>query len=107
MRIEELYNLVERYWGYKVKMKNMDLEKREVVCVLYDSFVIECGFDDYHGSFGAGIIEGVGVIIDFLGNHCSLNSDEDAIKKSLQVIDDYCRLRLPDKFLDEYDKVYS
>ena len=47
-----------------------------------------------------------GVITEFLGKRCSLNSDVQSIKKSLQIIDDYCRLRLPDKFLDAYYKAY-
>lgn len=42
----------------------------------------------------------------FLGNHCSLNSDRKSIEDSLKIIDDYCRLRLPDKFLDAYYKAY-
>lgn len=41
-----------------------------------------------------------------LGRRCSLNSDEESIKKSLQIIDEYCRLRLPDKFLDAYYEAY-
>ena len=32
--------------------------------------------------------------------------DEKSIKESLQIIDDYCRLRLPDKFLDAYYHAY-
>ena len=38
---------------------------------------------------------------------CSLNSDEESIKQSLHIVDDYCRLRLPDKFLEAYDKAYK
>ena len=47
-----------------------------------------------------------GIIIEFLGKICSLNSDAESIKESLQIIDNYCRLRLPDKFLDAYYKAY-
>lgn len=59
-------------------------------------------------NFGIGIVlgNGKGILADFLGERCSLNSDEQSIKKSLQIIDDYCRLRLPDKFLDAYYKAY-
>jgi len=46
------------------------------------------------------------VITEFLGKSCSLNSDEESIKQSLQMIDDYCRLRLPDKFLEAYYQAY-
>lgn len=68
----------------------------------------KCSLDDQYGRFGAGLILGDegGVLTDFLGKTCSLNGDEKSIKESLQIIDDYCRLRLPDKFLDAYYKAY-
>lgn len=42
----------------------------------------------------------------FLGREISLNNDEKSIRESLKIIDDYCRLRLPDKFLLEYHRAY-
>lgn len=86
----------------------MNSEKREVGGILYDSFFLTCNTNDQYGRFGAGIYLGEQkyTITEFLGKTCSLNSDEKSIKESLQIIDDYCRLRLPDKFLDAYYRAY-
>lgn len=107
MNVKELYILVEDYYGYKAKMRSYNSATNEVACILYDSFWLRCGFDDQYGTFGAGLEIGKeGIIREFVGKECSLNSDVESIKKSLQIIDDYCRLRLPDKFLDAYYKAY-
>ena len=108
MIVKDLYLLVENVYGYKVKMQYINSEKNEVGGVLYDSFFIKCDTNDEYGRFGAGICFGEQkyTITEFLGKRCSLNSDKESIKESLQIIDDYCRLRLPDKFLDAYYKAY-
>lgn len=108
MDIDKLYDLVEDFFGYKCNMIGIDSEKKEVYCILYDSFFLECNINDQYGRFGAGVCYGEQkhTITNFLGKRCSLNSDEKSIKESLQIIDDYCRLRLPDKFLDAYYKAY-
>ena len=108
MEAKELYNLVKEFFGYKAHMRYLNTKTKEVACVLYDSFLLKCNLDDRYGRFGAGIYIGEGpvVLTDFLGKGCSLNSDEESIKESLQIIDEYCRLRLPDKFLDAYNKAY-
>lgn len=88
-------------------MKGIDSAKKVVTCILYDSFWLICSLDDQYGRFGAGLEIGEkGVITDFLGKRCSLNSDEKSIRESLKIIDDYCRLRLPDKYLDAYYHAY-
>lgn len=108
MDTKELYLLVKDFFGYKIKMQYISSEKKEVGGILYDSFFLTCNTNDQYGRFGAGICFGEQkyTITKFLGKTCSLNSDEESIKKSLQIIDDYCRFRLPDKFLDEYYKAY-
>lgn len=96
------------FFGYKAKMRYLNSETNKAACILYDSFWLVCSLDDQYGRFGAGIVlgNGEGILTNFLGRRCSLNSDEQSIKNSLQIIDDYCRLRLPDKFLDAYYKAY-
>lgn len=109
MNIDNLYDLVKDFFGYKANMRYKDPKKRQVACILYDSFWFVCSLDDQYNRFGAGIGLGTieGILTDFLGKRCSLNSDEKSIRKSLQIIDDYCRLRLPDKFLKAYDSAYA
>ena len=108
MTVIELYRLVESYYGYKIHMRCYNSEKNEVTGILYDAFVLKCELDERYGCFGAGIVVGNRVnICEFLGKECSLNSDEKSIKESLDKIDEYCRLRLPDKYLDAYYKAYA
>ena len=107
MDLMSLYNMVNEHYGYKIQMRALNTKGKEVIGILYESFVLKCNLDDRYGRFGAGIeiADGHG-ITHFLGNRCSLNSDEKSIKESLDIIDNYCRLRLPDKFLEAYDKAY-
>ena len=107
MSTEQLYRLVEDFFGYKCHMRGLDSEKKKVFCVLYDSFWLECDLDDRYGMFGIGIKIGKEeMITEFLGESCFLNSDKKSIKESLRIVDNYCRLRLPDKFLDAYYEAY-
>ena len=107
MELAELYLLVKRFYGYKARMLYEKTSTKEVACVLYDSFLLKCDINDTYGRFGAGIVLGETYITNFLGKKCSLNSDEESIRQSLQIVDDYCRLRLPDKFLQAYDEAYK
>jgi len=108
MEVKDLYLLVKGYYGYKAKKISINTKTQEVACILYDSFLMKCDVYDRHSEFGAGIIlaDGQKIITEFLGKKCSLNSDDESTEKSLGIIDDYCRLRLPDKFLEAYDKAY-
>ncbi len=107
MNANELYDFVEEYYGYKIHMRSLNSKTNEVEGVLYDSFILRCNVNDRYGRFGAGIdIGNGGVITDFLGKQCSLNGDKKSIEESLKIIDDYCCLRLPDKFLEAYYNAY-
>ena len=109
MDVKELYTLVEEFYGYKVKMLYKNPQSKEVVCVLYNAFLLKCNINDRYGRFGAGLYFGNAegsVITEFLGKRCSLNSDEQSVKESLSIIDEYCRLRLPDKFLEAHYQAY-
>ncbi len=52
----ELYNLVKKYYGYKVKMSYVNSQNREVVCILYNAFLFICNISGEHGTFGGGIL---------------------------------------------------
>ena len=53
MNVDELYDLVEDFFGYKAKMRYINSATKEVACVLYDSFLLKCNLDDQYGRFGA------------------------------------------------------
>lgn len=106
----DLYRLVEDIFDYKAQMLYYNPDEKEVACILYDSFVLKCNINDQYGRFGAGIALSdscVPYITKFLGKRCSLNSDSESIKSSLLMIDQYCRLRLPDKFLEAFERVHG
>ena len=76
-----------RFFGYKCCMMGINSAEKTVFCILYDSFWLECSLNDRYGRFGAGIRIGKnGMITNFLGESCSLNSDEKSIKESLRII---------------------
>jgi len=107
--INELFSLIKKHFGYKANMLYIDNEKKEVGFLLYNSFLVKCSLDERYNSFGAGIVFGnqESTITEFMGKRCSLNSDEESILSSLSIIDDYCKLRLPDKFLRAFEKAYK
>ena len=109
MDTKQLYVLIEEFFEYKVNMLYLNTEEKEVKCILYDSFFLKCDINDRYGRFGAGLCFGdiqENTLTRFLGKSCSLNSDEQSIRESLNIIDEYCRLRLPDKFLEAHYKAY-
>ena len=109
MEAKQLYKIVKRFFGYKARNIEYNPEKKEVKCLLYDSFFFQCNTNDRYGMFGGGICFAKErfIIADFLGERCSLNSDKESIIESLQIVDDYCRANLPDKFLKAYYKAYK
>ena len=106
MEINELYLLIKRFYGYKIRELCINAKEKSVEGILYDAFYLECSTNDRYGRFGAGIDGGEYLITEFMGKRCSLNSDKKSIQQSLHLIDSYCRSRLPEKFLYEYDRNY-
>lgn len=108
MTLDELYVYLRKFFGYKAEVLAQRDDKQEIDIILYDSFFINCGFDE-RGSFGAGLCLPNNVITtSFCGYCCSLvENNEQSIEFALKKIDEYCHLRLPDKYLEMYDKVYK
>lgn len=105
--IKEVNKMIRSVLGYKAKIMYIDSSKGEMAFIMYDSILFKCQLDQEHNTFGCGLQFGDGTISRyFLGKEISLNSDEQSIHESLEAIDDYCRLRLPDKFLDAYYQAY-
>ena len=103
--LDDLKVIIQKHFRYKAKLSFKDSSKRELHFVLYQAFEVVFSLDERYNSFGAGIIIGTNCIVshEILGKKISLNSDLKSVTESLRIIDDYCRLRLPDKFLVEYD----
>lgn len=108
MDIKELLKILEKHFGMKARHYSLNTDLNQINCVLYDSFVFRCQIDKRYGAFGGGIVldDGKSVLINFFGKKLSVNADEESIKENLDIVDNYCSLRLPDKFIKEYNKAY-
>ena len=108
MTIFQLSKLIRVFYGYKGLVLRTWDDEQKIDFILYDSFSLSCGFNE-HGSFDAWInFPNELHTTQFVGYNCGLiENNEKDILIALQKIDDYCRLRLPDKFLEMYDKVYK
>ena len=106
MESMEFYKLFISYWGKKASMVRFSKEKKMISCTLYDSFPLRCGLGGNYGTFEGGIVASDGTVIsEFCGGELSINKDIQSILDNFMMIENYCRLRLPDKFLVEYDKI--
>lgn len=101
-----LMSFVDEFFGYKAINSRIIIDEKALEYILYDSFLLRFGLDERYGMFAVSIAMGNGYrgISKLLGERLSLNNDKKSIIESLKVIDKYCRLRLPDKFLSEFDK---
>lgn len=101
----EIYSILLEHFGNKAGRPSIDTKNQEIDCILYDSFIFRCGIEKPRNNFKAGIIlDSEHVVTSFLGEKLSLNNDVNSIRKNFELVDYYCRLRLPDKFLEAYDQ---
>lgn len=99
---DSLPRLIKDVYGRRVSIPVVDSELGDVWFVLYESFVFKCGIGKQYQRFGLGmLLEGI-AITQFFGKRVTMETDEDAIRASLHDVDRFCRLRLPQEFLDEF-----
>ncbi|KFF58289.1 hypothetical protein JF66_19625 [Cryobacterium sp. MLB-32] len=104
MNADDFFALVTDFFGTKASRVQADPAGPNASWVLYDSFVFMCGLDGEHGTFRGGIEYDTGKYLTvFLNERLSFNTDRESVLRNLQIVDRYCRLRLPDKFLLAYD----
>ncbi len=103
--LRNLKRIIENYLGYKVKNTAIDVDRKSLFYFCYDSFELKFSLGERYGEFGASMAMGNGYVglASILGKRLSLNSDEKSVIENLRIIDEYCRLRLPDKYLEEFD----
>jgi hypothetical protein len=100
----EFFDLVRDHFGDKVLDEMVDTSARTYWDTLYESFRFTCGLDDQYGRFTGGIAAGGDEFFTtFFGQSLSQNDDRDSILANLRLVDEWCRLRLPDKFLARYE----
>lgn len=101
---EQLARFIRGCIGDRGRVHISDSASGDIVFTMYDAFGFTCGLDDRYGSFGLILpVEAGAAIRTFLGREISMDSDPQSIRDSLELVDEYCRLRLPDKYLEKYD----
>ena len=107
MEFVEFSKIVKLHYGYKLTSSTLNYETKTIECVLYDSFYIELSIGDRYGIFGGAIAIGMEMFsLPLVMEHnITLNSNQKSIIANLNIIDEYCRLRLPDKFLEKFDQL--
>jgi len=102
--IEQLDTIVKDFFGVKAGQFKLDKQQSFVEFVIYDTYLIHCGLDPLTGSFGARTVMGGEFASNtFMGKLLPLRSDVESVRRSLKIIDEQCRLRLPDKFLVAFE----
>ncbi|WP_157002701.1 hypothetical protein [Agromyces laixinhei] len=109
--LRELRNMVQQYFGTKgrylaTKRDEADLNRGSVRFSLYDSFVFSFVVAEFPFSSLAIVqhLPGEELSSRLLGVELRfIENDEGALVSAFDVVDRYCRLRLPDKYLTEFD----
>ncbi|MFV0394901.1 MAG: hypothetical protein ACK5LC_10980 [Coprobacillaceae bacterium] len=104
LKLNDIYHLMVDFFGTKVSAPYINSVEQEITVILYDSFVFRFGIDERYQLFKGGILlDNKHLVTSFFGEKISINNDKKTILSNFKLVDKYCRLRLPDKFLKEYD----
>ncbi|MFF1573226.1 hypothetical protein ACFVWR_10795 [Leifsonia sp. NPDC058292] len=106
LNIREVVALINNYFGPRVRVRGVTLASGVVDIILYDSFCFRITVDSQTGGFGMILQLPAGAATArLLGREFSLNNNRETIEESLALAEEYCRLRLTDKFLLIYDNL--
>ncbi len=82
---------------------DIDESVRGVTGVLFDAFVFQIGLEQPRGNLAAGIqLAGGRLVTAPFGRRFTLNSDDASIRGVLGQMEEWARLRLPDKYLERW-----
>ncbi|MDR3260132.1 MAG: hypothetical protein LBT51_11035 [Fusobacteriaceae bacterium] len=85
MNVDQLYDLIKDYYGYKSQFFSLYSKGKYVKCILYNSFELKCGIEENEKSIKAVIKINDNVEIEgFLDQKFSSNNNESSIKQLLQ-----------------------
>ena len=108
--LNEICNMAIKFWGYRASIVVPYLKQEKVVARLYDAFEFKFNFinEHYEDLFHASLLLPDNVAMDrILGFNAWKTPTKENIIKTFEVIDRYCRLRLPDKYLEAFDEAYA
>jgi hypothetical protein len=89
----------------RVSVRSASPSIQRVVFVLYDAFAFTATVDESDGSWAVVMVlsDREASVQSFLGHSTAQLMGEAQIREALLVIDEYCRLRLPDSYLVAFD----
>lgn len=104
----EFRDLVFDFFGRKATQTSYSRSTLRWSGTIYETFRFECGLDGDHGTFAGGIqFAPDKFFTNFFDRSLSRNSDRESILENLKLVDDWCRLHLPDKFLERYESAIA
>ena len=104
VQFEQLVRVIREAIGGRGVIQAASPSTGDVWLVMYDAFSFKCGLDEQYGSFGIILPLGENAAVrSFLGRDISMNADEKSVRESLALVDEYCRFRLPDKYLEAFE----
>ncbi len=104
LEIKDIFSLItEKY------MNNITINHRttdSIVFSFYDSFAFKIRIEERNKVlFGYLLLADNIKVSKLFGQTIIKNNDKQSIIESFELMDKYCRLRLTDKYLEEYDKI--
>ena len=106
--IDKLCEIVIDHFGKRSTLRSYSPSNLTFDCILYESFAATFSLAGPRGTFtGSVAVGGSRSAGLFLDKTLSPNTDEASIRESLRALDDWCRLRLPEKFLDALDAAHE
>ncbi|WP_460631263.1 hypothetical protein [Leifsonia lichenia] len=73
---------------------------------MYDAFAVAATHNQLTFVFGMSLsLPGDSSLITLLGQELSVNNYAEAIRRAFAVADEYCRLKLPDRYLAAYERI--
>ena len=103
----ELYRLVVDFYGVKATSKAFNSITKEVTCVLYETSPCSFNVKDRSGAMLAAVILPNGKAqTRFFGKTASFETDPDSMRANLDMVDEWCRTQLTDKFLARFSAAY-
>ncbi|KQQ92896.1 hypothetical protein ASF62_13945 [Leifsonia sp. Leaf325] len=105
MDSNDFFDLFDDFWGPKASNAAYIFDAPAVSCLLYDAFPFRFGVDGPHGTSTAGYEYSTDKFsVALLGRKFTLDSDRESILANFRLADEYCRLRLTDKYLEAFDE---
>lgn len=106
--LRDAVKMILKFYGRRVTLHSIDSETHHISFVLYDAIAVKAHVDPHDSSLSVAIPLAAGVQVSSpLRRSTTFCEGESQIREALRVIDDYCRLRLPDEYLEAFESSFQ